>query len=78
MVDKRFIGIKENPADIVKSTIKRLKGADKNEAARKLSICKKCPSRVPDKIFGGFMCEECFCPLKNLVHSEKGCDLNKW
>ena len=77
-MNKRIKGIKENPIDIAKSVVKRVFKVGKKEADRKLKICSTCPSKVPDELFGGSMCNECFCNLASLPYSGKGCELNKW
>ncbi len=77
-MDKRLKGIKDHGLDIVKSVTKRVFKGNDSEIERKLAICAKCENRMEDGAFGGHMCGLCFCNLKNLVHSEKGCDLKKW
>lgn len=78
MANKRLKGIKENPLDIVKSKFKRVAGIGQAEAKRRLAICEPCDSRVKDHVFGGYMCDECFCNLADLTYSKKGCSLKKW
>jgi hypothetical protein len=77
-MDKRLKGLKENPVDIGRSIVKRALGISEKEALRRLDICRECPSNVEDKMLGGRMCSECFCNLKNLAYSKKGCELKKW
>ena len=64
--------------DIVKSSFKRVAGIGREEAKRRLEICKPCPSNVKDNVLGGRMCDECWCNLDTLAYSDKGCSLNKW
>lgn len=78
MANKRLKGIKEHPLDITKSVFKRVAGIGREEARRRLAICEPCESKVPDKVLGGFLCDECWCNLDTLAYSDKGCDLNKW
>ncbi len=78
MMGKRIKGIKDNKIDIAKSIAKRTLKIGSKEAEKRLSICNGCENRVVDELFGGYMCELCFCPLKNLAYSDKGCDANKW
>ena len=77
-MNKRLKGLKKNPIDIGRSLIKRALGIDEKEALRRLDICRRCPSNVKDKVLGGRMCNECYCPIENLAYSKKGCELDKW
>lgn len=77
-MNKRIKGIKEHPTDIIKSVVKRAFKIGDKEANKRMDICRDCDSNVKDEVFGGYMCQECYCPIKNLIHSDKGCDLNKW
>lgn len=78
-MSKRLDGIRKHGKDIVKSTVKRIFSIDKETADRRMAICDTCPSKVPDEVFGGTMCKECFCNHKTLIYStEKGCELDKW
>lgn len=80
---KRLKSIIKNPTDVVKSNIKRLSGDKSNNW--KLDICNNCEDKLPDPVLGGFMCgyedkntDACYCPLKSLIHSEKGCPKQLW
>lgn len=77
-MNKRLKGLKDHPTDILKSVAKRVFKIGDKEANRRMDICRDCDSNVKDKVLGGYMCDECWCPIKNLVYSEKRCELNKW
>lgn len=80
---KRIKSALINPLDVINSNIKRIKGDTSNDW--KLDICHKCEHKEKDNVFGGFMCgyedekiEACYCPLKSLVNSKKGCPKKLW
>ena len=73
----------DNPVDVIKSNIKRFKGDKTNNW--KLDICANCEHRLSDPVFGDYMCgyedaqnDACYCPLKSLIHSDKGCPKKLW
>lgn len=70
-------GIKN--ADLVaKAVVKRVLKIDENLANKRKEICDPCGHSVDDKVFGGKMCDLCFCPIKNLIYSDKECEAGKW
>ena len=68
----------QNIDKVAKAVTKRAMGIGKEEAERREEICSTCTHNVPDKIFGGTMCDLCLCPIKNLIYSDKNCEIDKW
>lgn len=83
---KRIASGAKNWRYLLKGWFKTLLGHEPTEEERKkLSTCGDCDSAKDDTWFdtdlrehSGVMCGECFCPIIELVISDKKCPLEKW
>jgi hypothetical protein len=63
--------------EIIKGVVNHITQGDTDTSKAKLAICKKCPERYEDGIFGD-RCAKCGCILKFKVKSDSSCPLSKW
>ena len=70
--------MKTDFSDIIESWAKVISRTpeEKQEAERRLQICKGCEHR---KLAGMFMyCGECGCPMAAKAYSKHGCPIGRW
>jgi predicted Zn-ribbon and HTH transcriptional regulator len=77
-VKKIIKGLADNPMDIAEGFIRVATGNEHPCASDRMAICDDCEKKEDDPIFGGFMCSECGCHLKEKVNSDAKCPLGKW
>lgn len=63
--------------EIIKGITNHIITGATDESERKLAICKQCPERYEDVVFGD-RCAKCGCILKFKVKSDSKCPLKKW